>query len=83
MSTQAYQTRLRYEVWASETGRAEDWKPVPNACYISVTSDGEHVKQLALERAEKLATMYAKVCVEEYDDGRNVFLRTVIEYPIK
>lgn len=74
---------LRYEVWASQDGSASNWKPVPNACYISVTPDGEHVKQLALERAEHLSTMYARVCVEEYDNGRNQYLKTVREYPLK
>jgi hypothetical protein len=71
-------TRLRYEVWVSFNGEARAWKRLPRAIYHDVLG-----KQHALQMAELAAATHAKVVVEEYDDGRDVFLRNVIEYPVK
>ena len=76
-------TRLRYEVWVNMIGPCSRWKRLPHNVFVSEPEFNEVVKQNALARASALAEAYAKVCVEEYDDERDVFLRTVIEYPVK
>jgi hypothetical protein len=74
-------TRLRYEVWASLTGSALNWSRVEKGWYVGEPEHNELNKQRALERANELSATYGKVCVEEWDADRNVFLRTVREYP--
>jgi hypothetical protein len=76
-------TRLRYEVWVNSTGRAEDWRRLPGCVFVSESEFNIASKQNATAHAEALALAFQKVCVEEYDDGRDVFLQTIREYPIK
>lgn len=67
-------TRIRYEVWASNTGEASHWKLLRNGVWFNQSS-AESMARVCFEPEGD----YKRVCVEAWDDGRNVYLSTVYE----
>ena len=67
-------TRIRYEVWASDTGEASHWKLLRTGVWFTQWAAWEFAKGIHADGAG-----YRRVCVEAWDDGRNVYLSTVLE----
>ena len=66
-------TRIRYEVWVSDTGEASHWKLLRNGVWFN-RANAESMARVCFDPDE-----CKRVCVEAWDDGRNVYLRTVYE----
>ena len=60
-------TRKRYELWGQLLNGS-----------ISKLIDMRHSKITAINRANEIACGYSELCVEEWDDGRNIFLQTIL-----
>lgn len=71
-------TTFRYAVWASDTGEASHWK-LARAVNCPAPAIYEN-KDVALTRATQLIRDNHSVVVEQWDDGRNVFLKTIFEH---
>lgn len=65
-------TTLRYEVWVNTIKPIRGWHIHPGGVFES--------KDAALKLADKLRDGVQACAVEEWDAGRNVFLKTILEY---
>lgn len=71
-------TRFHYEVWASDTGEASHWKHISGGVWVFTKGAAYEMAHAAYNNGKGMQ----RVCVEAWDDRRNLYLSTVYEFGV-